>query len=323
MSNKASDNLTGEKIQQLLSAVGSAPAEDNSQIEAKEHNWSEPHYFSNEQLEKLGSFTENVASAIAKKFTDFCRGQFEVAIVSTKQYFANDFINQSSDDEQELFYLPFDGGNGHKFGLLGMPEKTAITWIKKLLGDTESQEDTEKELPQLEKSLLLDLASALVQVFSQSHSSFNLHPANSLATKQWPLDIEGTEELCQISFSVKQTDTENSTEAYFLIPCSKLEPVSGTTKKEISELSQENMSQMIIEHLKQTSVCVTVQLATVELSFEEMMDLQVNDILLLERKVSDSVELIMDGRTVCYGWPVQSAGKYAVAISSTTFGDST
>ena len=122
---------------------------------------------------------------------------------------------------------------------------------------------------------------------------------------------------------MKQTDTENSTEAYFLIPCSKLEPVSGTTKKEISELSQENMSQMIIEHLKQTSVCVTVQLATVELSFEEMMDLQVNDILLLERKVSDSVELIMDGRTVCYGWPVQSAGKYAVAISSTTFGDST
>ena len=107
MSNRISDNLSGEKIKKLLSAVGSKPTEDGSQVDAKEHNWREPHYFSNEQLEKLAFFTEKLATGMTKKFTDFCRSRFEVTIDSTTQHFADDFFSQSSDDEHNIFYLPF------------------------------------------------------------------------------------------------------------------------------------------------------------------------------------------------------------------------
>ena len=321
MSNKVPNNLTGEKIQQLLSAVGSAPIDESSKIEAQDHNWSEPHYFSKEQNNKLNLFIEDLAAALAKRFTEFCRSQFEVTVVSSKQYFADDFINQFSNDGQEIFYLLFDTDKGEQLGLLGMPGQTAFSWAKQLLGDTEAQENAEKELSQLEKSLLLDLASALIQTFSQLYPTCGLHPAKSLISKQWPLNLEGTEELCQLSFNVKQSEKENSTEAFFLIPCGKLEPIFGPNKKAVSELSQENKSQMILEHLEETPVCVTAQLASVELSFEEMMDLQVNDIVLLDKKVNEPVELIVEGRTVCYGWPAKSAGKYAVTISETAFGD--
>lgn len=321
MINNVSDNLTGEKIQQLLSAVGSAQTEENSQIETVEHNWCEPHYFSIEQLEKIDSFTETLTATIAQKFADFCRGQFEVTIVSNKQYFAEDFINRFAGDENKFYYLPFDNENGHRAGLFGMPEKTAVAWIQQLLGDADSQENNQKELSQLEKSLLLDLACAVVRAFSQSHSSFNLSPTNSLVDKQWPLDLNGTEEFFQISFNVKQSDAKNSAEAFFLIPCSSLEAIAGTSKKVLPELSKENIHQMILEHLGQTSVRVTARLATTELSFEEMMDLQVNDILLLDKKVDDFVELIVDEQTLYYGWPVRSDGKYAVAITGTAFGD--
>jgi flagellar motor switch protein FliM len=321
MSNNVSDNLSKEKIRRLLAAVGSAPKEESSQLEATEHNWSEPHYFSGEQFKKISSFTETLAAAVAKKFTDFCRGKFEVTVVSTKQYFANDIIKQYSDGEQKFFYLPFDSEKGQRLGLLGMPEKTALAWTKQLLGDTESQDNTEKELSQLEKSLLLDLACAVIRAFSQSHSSFNLSPANTLETKQWPLKMDGAEELCQISFNVKQSDAKDGTEAFFLIPCSSLDAVSGKTKKAVSEISQENISKMIQEHFEQTSVSVTAQLGRTELSFEEMMNLQVDDILLLDKKVTDFVELIVNERTFCYGWPVQSGGRYAVAVSETAFED--
>jgi len=322
MSNKAFENLNSEKIKQLLAAVGSAPEQGNSQIEATEHNWSEPHYFNSEQLEKISSFTESLAATVAKKFTDFCRGKFEVTIVSTKQYFANDIIKQYSDGEQKFFYLPFDNDKGNRLGILGMTEKTAIEWTKLLLGDTESKENTEKELSQLEKSLLLDLASAVVRAFYQSHSSFNLSPANNLVSNQWPLELNGAEQLSQITFNVKQSDAKDGTEAFFLIPCSSLDAVSGRAKATVTGLSQENISRMIQEHFEQTSVCVTAQLGLTELSFEEMMNLQVDDILLLDKKVTDFVELIVNERTVCYGWPVQSGGRYAVAISETAFEDS-
>ncbi|MBN2183547.1 MAG: FliM/FliN family flagellar motor switch protein [Sedimentisphaerales bacterium] len=317
MSNVVSNNLTKEKIQQLLSAVGSRANTEDSQIETREHNWREPHYFNGKQLAGLGVFTENLAAAVAEKFSSFCRSTFEAEVVSAKQYFVNNYIEESSKDEREIFYLAFDSDKGNRLGLLGIPEPTAVVWAKQLLGDDESQESGEKQLSELEKSLLLDLASAVVSAFSQTYSDGSLQPAERLVSGQFPLEIQAAEELCKISFNIKQPDDGVSNEAFFLVPCSKLEPVVGTKKKVVSGLSKENISGMIREHLEQLSVCVSVRLACAELSFEEMMNLQVNDVLLLDKKVHEPLEVILDGQTVCCGWPVKSNGKYAVTISST------
>ena len=47
------------------------------------------------------------------------------------------------------------------------------------------------------------------------------------------------------------------------------------------------------------------------------MDLQPDDILLLDKRVDQQTELIVGGRTVYYGYPAKSAGKYAVTITNT------
>ena len=321
MSDNIKNNLTRPKIQQLLSAVGSAPTEDDSNIEAEEHNWSVPHYFNNTQLKKLSGFAEELAKAVEEKFTDSCHSQFEVTIASITQYYADEFIGKTTNDEQKVFYLPFGANRESRFGLLGIPEKTAFCWSKLLLGDTETEENSDKKLSQLEKSLLLDLSSALIKALSNLYTSCDLHPADNIEYEQWPLELQGMEEMCQISLNIKKTESEKTTTAYFLIPCIKLEPVVGKATGVASGSSPGNISKMILEHLEQTPVSVTVQLAFSELSFEEMMDLQVNDIVLLDKKVNEPLELLVEGRTVCYGWPAQCAGKYAVTISRTEFGN--
>jgi flagellar motor switch protein FliM len=64
-------------------------------------------------------------------------------------------------------------------------------------------------------------------------------------------------------------------------------------------------------------VFITGKLASAVLTFEEIMDLQPDDILLLDKKVDQPAELIVGDRTVYYGSPAKSAGKYAVAITNT------
>ncbi len=66
--------------------------------------------------------------------------------------------------------------------------------------------------------------------------------------------------------------------------------------------------------MSSTPVTVTAQLASTALSFGEVMNLQVDDILLLDKKVDEPAELMIDGRTVYCGWPTKSAGKYALTI---------
>ena len=317
MSGRVTKSMSREKIQQLLMAIGSEPKEDTAQAEATQYNWQEPHYFNKEQLVELDNFADAVASAIAKKFTKFCRSEFNVTVASTTQHYADEILSQLSDGEQRDYYLPFGTSQEHKCGLVGIPGQTAVSWAKQLLGDSESEKDPGRDLSQLEESLLVDLASALVEVFSGPDKSFDFHPATSIVRGQLPLAVEGTEEICKISFDAKNVNSGKNAGVYFLILCSELTPVTGKMARNSGEFSAEDISKVILGHLQEMPVLITSQLASAVLSFEELMNLQVDDIVLLDKRIDQPVELIVDGRTVYYGRPAKSAGRYAVTITTT------
>ena len=323
MSGRVTNSMSREKIQQLIMAIGSESKDDSAQVDAEQYNWQEPHYFNKEQLVKLDSFTNAVAAEVAQKFAKLCRNEFNVTISSTTQHYVDEILSHLSDSEQMDYYLPFGTDQEHMCGLIGIPGQTAVNWATQLLGDSESEKDSSRHLSQLEESLLLDLASILVDVFSGPDKSLDFHPAASIVKGQWPLELEGTEEICKISFDVKEAGSKKSSEAYFLILCSELTPVAGKTARDSGEFSAEDISKLILGHLQEMPVLITGQLASAVLSFEELMNLQADDIVLLDKRVDQPVELIVDGRTVYYGRPAKSAGKYAVTITTTAtaFGD--
>ena len=169
----------------------------------------------------------------------------------------------------------------------------------------------------------MDWASALVEVFSGSDKALAFQPAQNIVRGQWPLGLGDTEELYKICFDVKNADSDKSSGAYFLVLCSKLTPVAGKAIQGSGKSAGEDLSKVILGHLERMPVFITGQLASAVLSFEEIMNLQVDDILLLDKRIDQPTELIVGGQTVYYGWPAKSAGKYAVAITSTAtaFGD--
>ncbi len=312
--SRAANNLSKEKIQQLLTAVGSGPMEDTTAIEATEYNWNKPHYFDRKQLNKLDNFTKKVAKAMTVKFVDFCHSEFDVTVVSTKQHFAAELVDQAMESGQDDYYLAFGTDQSHPCGLISIPTKTAFVWATQLLGDPESEEeDSGRDLSQLEESLLLDMLSVLIEVFSQKIWDFQ--PAKNIVRRLFPLELKGTEEICKITFDVKKTDQEKSSEAYILILCSELETAVGKAEQTVGGFSAEDISKAILGHIQQMPVCITAQLASMVLTLEEIMSLEVGDILLLDKKVNEPIELITSGRTALLGRPAKLAGKHALVIT--------
>ncbi len=312
--SRAANNLSKEKIQQLLIAVGSGPMEDTTGIEATEYNWNKPHYFDRKQLNKLDNFTKKVAKTITVKFVDFCHSEFDVTVASTKQHFAAELIDQAMESGQDDYYLAFGTGQDHHCGLISIPTKTAFIWATQLLGDPESEEeDSGRDLSQLEESLLSDLLSALIEAFSQKIWDFQ--PARNIVRRFFPLELKGTEELCKITFDVKKSDQEKSSEAYILTLCSELETAVGKAEQAVGGFSAEDISKAILGHMQQMPVCITAQLASTMLTLEEIMSLEVGDILLLDKKVNEPIELITSGRTALLGRPAKLAGKHALVIT--------
>ncbi|MHC4113293.1 MAG: FliM/FliN family flagellar motor switch protein [Planctomycetota bacterium] len=318
MSNEPANSLSREKIQQLLAAVGSGPKEDTSQMEAAEYDWQQPHYFSSEQLKRLDDLTKEAAKEIAEKFAKFCNNQFDVTVVSTTEHFADQLRAQDLESKQKNYYLPFGSDQDHQYGLICIPAQTAFIWATQLLGDSESEEDTGRDLSQLEESLLLDIASAILEAFSSPCENCNFQPDTNIVKKPLPLELQGTEALCKITFQVKKADQENGSEAHVLMLCDKMEPMLGKTVKAVGKTSPEDISKAILDRMQQMTVSVTAQLASTVLTFEEIMNLRPNDILLLDKRIDEPIDLIVDDRAVCHGWPAKSAGQYAVVITADT-----
>ena len=312
MSNTAIRNLGREKIQQILASVGSQKADDSDKVETAEYNWHQPHYFSSDQIEKLDSFTEKVAQGCAQKFTQLYHNDFNVAIISTTQHFADEFA--APKNTQNDYYLTV-GTENQTFGLVGIPGKTAIIWATQLLGDSKSAEDSDRNLSQLEQSLLFDIASGIIEALSDPYDNHELHPAGEIVRGQIPIELEGTKELCKITFSVKTPDSKNSSEAYFLILCDKLQAVVGQKVETSKDFSAQDISKAMLDHLQDMPVSVTVQLAHAMFNFQEIMSLQVDDILLLDKSVNEPAELIVEGQTIFRGQPAKSDGNHAVVIT--------
>ncbi len=314
MSGKTVNNPAWEKINQLRKAARAGSKQDESPPEGTEYNWHEPHYFSRTQFLRLNDFVKRATVALTDKFSGFCGSEFDVAADFVTQHFAGEFVKSASDGTSRDYYLPFGSNLEHPCGLIGLPEETAIVWARQLLGDAESDNRSDKTLSQLEESLLLDLTSALIEGFSRSGAGAELHPAGIIVKGLWPLEVTGTEELCKISVNVRKAGSQDASKAYFLMTCEALKAAIGLDAQTSVQFSANDISRAILNHLQTMPVTVTARLASTTLTFGEVMNLRVDDVLLLDKKVDEPAELVVDGRTVYCGWPTKSAGKYALTI---------
>jgi flagellar motor switch protein FliM len=318
MSDASANSLSREKIQQLLAAVGSGPKEDTTQTEAAEYDWRQPHYFSSAQLKRLDDLTKEAAKEMAEKFAKFCNNEFDVTVVSTTEHFAAQLRAGDLERKRANYYLPFGSAPDHPDGLISIPAQTAFVWATQLLGDSESEEDSGRDLSKLEESLLLDIASALLDAFSSSCENCDFQPDESFITRPLPLELQGTEALCKITFQVRKSDRENSSEAHILILCDKLQTMLGKTVQAVHKSSAGDNSKAILDRMQQMPVSVTARLASAMLTFEEIVNLRPFDYLLLGKRIDEPIDLIVDNRVICHGWPAKSDGRYAVIITEDT-----
>jgi len=343
MTNAVASQLSAEKIRQLLAAVRVEPGEDAAKnAELPRYDWHRPHYFSQSQLNELKCFTENVSAATAAKFTRLYRSDYAVTTEPISEHFADEFLRRSSNGEQPDYYLLFGPrpirqeshvGRGaaatapsphakanasaelQPWGCVGIPHQTALAWATQSLGEAKPDEASARGLSQLEKSLLLDIASLFIKALCESYDGYDFHAIGDIVTGQLPLDLESTKELCKVTFNTKQAGSQAAAQAYLLMPCDKLLPVAKITAKTTVNLSAEDVSKAIIGHLHQMRVSLTTQLGSGTLTFAELMSLSVNDILMLDAPVSEPVKLVVQGIELCKGRLAKSAGKYAVVIA--------
>ncbi len=314
MIKRPRNKLTIEKVKQILACVGVQQGQPADQIESCEYDWTQPHYFTMTQLEKLKDFTQTISSALAATFDQFLRSSFDVQAGEISQHYAQKFINELFENSQNTLYLILKGEKDASCGLIIVPKDTATSWLKLLLGESEAKADADQQLSQLEKFLLCDIIFHLAETIANSNRQLNLTATKNLLTENFALDIGHCEELCRITFDIKQKNADQSCQIHLLLPCSKFLPIVGAAGKK-KALTPEQVKNSILEHVKMLPVSITARFTRTELKFEQVLTLQKGDILMLDKKISEPLELVVEGKTRYLAQLAKSGGRLAAKIT--------
>jgi flagellar motor switch protein FliM len=321
MRRKTDNNSGRTKMQQLLAAIGSRQTDASKNMDAPPYDWYQPHCFSSQQMQRLSVFAAKVAASLAAKFGVLCQKSSEVTIVSTSEHFSAQFIGQGETNQDEKnqgpvnYYLPFATGQEEPCGFVSIPPQTALMWTTQLLGDTDSKENTTRPLSDLEVSLLFDIAKLIVDSISATAEKSSFRSTSGTVMDSLPLQLKGTEEFCKITFKVKKQDSETASEAHILILCEKLIPLVADSAQTAGKFTDKEIARAMQSHIETISIPITVQLASVAVTVEDALNLSAGDILVLDKRIDEPANLLVNGKAIFRGRCAKSAGNYAIAIT--------
>ena len=215
MTDPSGANLNRARLHRLLAAVGSAPARIEPTGEVEVYDWRDPHYFNEDQRNRLAALMSQVAAVLSERCAHFFNSEFNVVPASITQHFAND-VNHHIDLERS-FSLSFGPDAKPPCGFLAIGAEAAMNWVTQLLGDSESEQNPDRVLSSLEQSLLSNLVGAMAESFLGSLKPHqNLKPAEEVVRGSVATAFEPTDPICRIVFQIGKADAEPGHEVTFV-----------------------------------------------------------------------------------------------------------
>jgi len=306
--------LSHSTLQRLLAAVGSVRAQDDTPADVPRHDWRHPHYFNEDQYNRLAAMMSQVAANIGTKLTHFFNSEMAVTPSAISQRFATALHDIGIDEA--CHSLTFGPGKDKPCGFLALPAKTALAWVRRLLGDCESDNNPSRPLSTLEESLLGDVVVGTIDaVLAPLRAHQDLRPGDRVIQGEPAVRFEPTQEICAITFAVTVGDSNETDEIVLVAPCSVLAPLVGKKPPAIHPISPEELARTLMEHVQQMPIQVTARLACAKLNFRELIELSPDDILLLDKSVHEPMDVLVGDQLVFRGQPARSRETRAVLVT--------
>ncbi|MHC5060371.1 MAG: FliM/FliN family flagellar motor switch protein [Planctomycetota bacterium] len=318
MTNPLTDkNLTRGRLRQLIERANQDGILQETPPDAEDLDWQQPHRFDPETLVTMDVLANRFSEYLARTFNVLCQGEFEITVSSITQHFACTIAAEITTEQREHYFQPFaPASDGNKnCGFLSIPPESATVLTGHMLQDYDIGARAEQKLSELEETILTDLTVAIVEAFAETLKD-NAGPAiqtsQELVKGKWPLNFNEFENLITIEFDVNHP--EGAAQLAFTVLSEIIEPALGIKAQVTQQLTDQNARNLIMRHIYEVPVDVSVRLTSASMNLSDIMNLDVGDVLLLEKKINEPSDVLLNDRTCLRGYPATSSGKYAVVI---------
>lgn len=303
-------------LQRLIQAARSAPPSPALLVgpqagQAGPFEWTSPHRFDQPMIQQLQAAGEKLAARLSADLQPLLRFDLQLKLVCVCEHYAwhvGAILAPAGG-----YALALTLADGSACGFVILSDQKALALVEKMLGSTSTSTESRKLSP-LESALLSDVLAALGRSSETGCREVGLDL--KVAAKAVPaaevLPKEGCDEYCRLSLG-SRGDTGESINFVFssrLLGDSEDPAQAGKTGAH----SPERARQIMLDHIAAMPVRSHAVLGTAFAPFGDVLALQPGDVLVLDGRLRDPMELHVGHQVVLHGRMVMTNGQYALQV---------
>jgi len=302
------ETLSQSQIDELLNRMRSgeeAQISEEPVDKIKEYDFTTPKKFTKDQLKSLNSLYENYARVLSSYFTGILRSACEVSISQIEEQRYYEFNNALPDNALIgiISFYPEDNPFNENTMMVELSTSFGYLLIDRLMGGSGELYSPERDYTEIEISLLNMVMNNITRYIQDVWSS-------SYAIKAQLQNVETNGRLIQafspqdvvviITFDIDDEYYRGT--ANICMPTDDLEDLisSFTMKytrgtKQQDEEKERQKKQQILSSIKDSEITLEAHLDDCVMSLGELSQLQINDVISLNKKISEDISVRVEG----------------------------
>ena len=319
-----SDVLSQAEIDNLLNALNSGDVDVDEMkkdkgVQVKEYDFARPSKFSKEHLRTLEIIFEHYGRLLSTNLPIYLRKNISVDVMNSEAVTYMEFSNALSNPVL-LGVVDFSPLKGNI--IMEMATKLGYTIVDRMLGGEGAPLDKVREFSEIELLIIERIMTSCVELLREPWGNvLDVHPRlERIETNpQFAQIISPTEMIAIVTINVSIGDVEGLINV--CLPYLVLEPVMDklNTKFWFSNMN-ENVGESFTEDIEnliiKANVPVTAILGNSSINVSDFAALQIGDIIRLDRKVDDELDIFVGDIRKFTALPGSSGRNYAVRITT-------
>jgi flagellar motor switch protein FliM len=282
------------------------------------YDFRRPDKFAKDQLRTLQMLHDTFARLFASSLSAYLRVPVPVEMVSIEQVPYDEYMRSLNNSIINVFSMaPLTGQ-----AILEMEFSILLSMIDRLLGGPGSMVKSSNMLTDIEKALTESIINRALQDFHtawEGIAQFTPKRESMETQSQFVQIVPPNDVVVSILFEIKVGETRGAMS--LCIPYQMLKPI--TTKLSAqrwfdSSVKKKNTGKhagVLARRLEKTQITCAVRLGSTSLSVQDLLRLQVGDVVTLDRKQDEEVEVLIDDHLKFRARPGTRGKKLAVHIS--------
>lgn len=327
------DVLSQNEIDELLAALSTGEVdvseieEEKKEKKVRKYDFSRPDKFAKDQLRTLEIIHENFSRLLNNFLSGYLRTYIEVDVISVQSLIYTEFSNSISNPAilGIVDFAPFEGQV-----IIDISSDIANAMIERVLGGTGKSVSSSKEsrtLTEIEMTLLRNVLIKFINLLKEPWGNIvELRPKleNIETNAQFAQIVSPAESVALITFNLHIGENEGMVN--ICIPHYVIEPIlpslssrlwfATSNKREVTETERDALETGI----SRTKINMTAVVGGSNITVSELLNLQKGDIILLNKKVEDPLEIYVENQLKFKAKPGIKKKNVAVMITEVVEG---